>query len=131
MAFARTVIVGRLVTVTAAFVAAASACCSPGIAGAVAPGPAKAQIMIVGVAHLVARHDVHNSQFTDDPLGPKRQAEISAVVGRLAQFRPTKVLVEAPDGDSATIAQYAQYTTGNYDLPASEVYQFGFRLARA
>lgn len=85
--------------------------------------------MIVGVAHLVARHDVHNSAFTDDPLGPKRQAQIADVVARLVRFAPTKVLIE--DQRPAVAEQYKAFRTGAFALPAGEEYQFGFRLAAA
>lgn len=89
----------------------------------------KAQIMIVGVAHLVAKRDVHNSVFTDSPLSPKRQAQIADIVTRLARFHPTKVLVEADFGDPKFAARYRDYLAGKYVLGANEVYQFGFKLA--
>jgi Family of unknown function (DUF5694) len=85
--------------------------------------------MIVGIAHLVARNDVHNSQFTDSPLTPKRQAEIADVVARLGQFHPTKVLIEAAAGDPKFAERYSAYLKMSYTLPADETYQFGFRLA--
>jgi len=56
------------------------------------------RVMVLGVAHLEAKHDIHNSVFTDSPLSPKRQAQIAAVVARLARFHPTKVLIEEPFG---------------------------------
>jgi hypothetical protein len=86
-------------------------------------------VMIVGVAHLVAHRDVHNSTFTDDPLSPKRQAQIDDVVARLARFSPTKVLVEGRQGDAVLEKRYRDYVAGSFTLPANEVYQFGFRLA--
>ena len=91
--------------------------------------PPKARVMIVGVAHLVAKRDFHNSVFTDSPLSPKRQAEIADVVARLAAFHPTKVLIEAPMGDATYPNQYRAYRAGRFTLPANEAYQFGFRLA--
>ena len=91
----------------------------------------KAQVMIVGVAHLVARNDVYNSAFTDDPLGAKRQAEIADVVAHLARFKPTKVLIEADATNPVYDQRYKAYRSGKYVLPANEIYQFGFRLAAA
>lgn len=85
--------------------------------------------MILGVAHLVARRDIHNAKFTDSPLSAKRQAQIQAVVERLARFRPTKVLIEAPYGDPIWKGRYRRYLGGTFTLGADEVYQFGFRLA--
>jgi hypothetical protein len=89
-----------------------------------------AQLMIVGVAHLVWHHDVHNSRFTGDPLSPERQAQIADVVERLNRFHPTKVLIEDPDGDPKYAQRFAAYVAGHYVLPPSEDYQFGFRLAK-
>jgi len=88
-----------------------------------------AQVMVVGVAHLVAKRDVHNSVFQGSPLSPKRQAQIAAVVERLARFHPTKVLVEASFGDPKYAQRYRQYLAGQFKLPANEIYQFGFKLA--
>jgi Family of unknown function (DUF5694) len=91
--------------------------------------PANAKVMIVGVAHLVSRRDVHNSVFQDDPLSAKRQAEVADVVTRLARFHPTKVLIEVNLGDTLAPAQYRRYLAGQFTLPANESYQFGFKLA--
>lgn len=92
--------------------------------------PAAPQVMVVGVAHLVSRKDLHNSTFTDSPLSPKRQLQIADVVKRLARFHPTKVLVEVQANDATIGGHYQSYLTGNFMLPANEVYQFGFRLAK-
>ena len=94
-------------------------------------GAMKTQVMVLGVAHLVARRDIHNSVFQDSPLSPNRQAQIADVVRHLARFRPTKVLVEAPMGDAKYGAQYRAYLAGKFALPADEVHQIGFRLAAA
>ena len=90
----------------------------------------KAQVMIVGVAHLVAKRDVHNSAFTDSPLSPKRQGQIDDVVSHLARFHPTKVLIEADFGDPKYAQRYRSYLAGKYTLEANEIYQFGFKLAK-
>jgi len=87
--------------------------------------------MIVGMAHLVWHHDVHNSQFSGDPRSPERQAQIAQIVERLAGFHPTKVVIEDPDGDPKVIANYKVFVTAHFTLPPSEDYQIGFRLARA
>ncbi len=89
----------------------------------------KPQVMILGVAHLAARRDIHNAVFQDSPLTPKRQVQITEVVERLTQFHPTKVLVEAPMGDQKILQQYRRYLVGDFSLPADEVYQFGFKVA--
>jgi hypothetical protein len=85
--------------------------------------------MIVGVAHLVSRRDVHNSTFQDSPLSPARQAQIAEVVRKLAQFHPTKVLIEKAMGDTVVLSQYRRFRAGQFQLEADERYQFGFKLA--
>ncbi len=92
--------------------------------------PPKTHVMIVGVAHFVARRDIYNSTYADSPLSAKRQAQIAEVVDRLAHFHPTKVLIEEPFGNAIYQAQYLRYLTGNFTLPADEAYQFGFKLAK-
>lgn len=99
-----------------------------GAHAAAAPAP-KAQVMILGVAHLVAKRDVHNSVFQDSPLSPKRQAQMTDVVAHLARFHPTKVLIEASYGEKKILDEYARYLGGHFTLGANEIYQFGFRLA--
>lgn len=107
---------------------AAIALCMFG-ASARAAQPPKTQVMIVGVAHFVARRDVHNSVYVGSPLSAKRQAQIADVVERLARFHPTKVLIEEPFGNPTYQNQYREYLAGQFTLPAGESYQYGFKLA--
>ncbi len=85
--------------------------------------------MIVGVAHLVAKADLHNSTWGQDALGPAMQAQIKLVVARLAAFRPTKVMIEADPGKPAFVERYKAYLAGRYALGPNENDQFGYRLA--
>jgi len=96
----------------------------------VQPAAARAKVMILGVAHLVAKRDVHNSVFADSPLSPKRQAQIEDVITRLARFHPTKVVIEAAMDNPVYAERYRQYLAGTFTLPENEIYQFGFRLAK-
>jgi hypothetical protein len=90
----------------------------------------KAQVMIVGDAHLVRRRDVYSSVYPNSPLSAGRQAQIADVESRLVRFHPTKVLIEAPFRDRKKYAdEYRQYLTGRFTLGADEIYQYGFRLA--
>lgn len=63
-------------------------------------------------------------------LTPERQAEIAAVVDRLARFEPTRIAVEAPWGDDATIARWREFASGAREARRSEEEQIGFRLAK-
>jgi len=96
---------------------------------ATAAEPATASLMIVGIAHLQAKRDVHNSVFTDSPLSAKRQTQIADIVDRLAKFKPTKVLIEEDYGDQRYLQRYRDYLAGKFTLGENEVYQFGFKLA--
>lgn len=85
-------------------------------------------VLIIGIGHLVAHRDVYN-QTIDDPLGTDRQKQIITAMNNIAQFHPTKVLVEANYGDPAIVQRYQQYLNGTYTLGPNEIYQYGFRLA--
>jgi len=90
----------------------------------------KAQVMIVGDAHLVRRRDVYSNVYANSPLSAERQAQIADIESRLARFHPTKVLIEAPFRSRRKYAdEYRQYLTGRFTLGADEIYQYGFRLA--
>lgn len=90
--------------------------------------PHRARVMVLGVAHFVSRHDVHNAKF-DDMLSPERQQQIQDVLDRLLKFKPTKVMIEQAYGKTVITDRYQQYLQGNYVLGANEIYQLGFRLA--
>ncbi len=92
-------------------------------------GAAKPQVMIVGVAHLVAKNDLHNATWRDDSLAAPMQAQIATVVSRLATFRPTKVMIEADPNDPKYVERYKAYLAGAYRLGPNEDDQFGYRLA--
>ncbi|MDE2196916.1 MAG: hypothetical protein KGJ56_06980 [Gammaproteobacteria bacterium] len=92
------------------------------------PDATRAKILLVGIDHLGKKHDVHNSPDID-PLEPRRQAEIAAVIDGIARFKPTKVMIERNFGDPKIIAEYQQYLQGKFQLGGNEVYQYGFRLA--
>lgn len=85
-------------------------------------------VMIVGDFHMSnPGRDLHNLQV-DDVLAPKRQAEIEAIVGGLAGFKPTLVAVEWPA--DITDQRYDAYRKGALAPSHNEVVQLGFRLAK-
>lgn len=106
------------------------------IAGLLAATPAAAQaadkpaLLIVGTPHFGnPGRDVVNVRVPD-VLSAERQAEIEAVVERLAAFRPTRVAVEWPASEQARLDQrYADYRAGRHTLTANERDQVGLRLA--
>lgn len=88
----------------------------------------RTQILLIGIDHLGKKHDVHNSPNIDS-LAPQHQAEIKEIIGDVARFKPTKVMVERDYRDPKTAAEYQQYLDGKFTLGPNEVYQYGFRLA--
>jgi hypothetical protein len=113
-------------------IVAAALCVMP-LVGLAAP-PAKPaarpiEVMVVGVFHMSnPGHDLHNMQV-DDVLAPKRQAEIAAIAGALARFKPTRVAVEWPK--DIVEERYPKYLAGTLAASHNEVVQLGFRLAKA
>ena len=92
--------------------------------------PQKTKIMLLGSYHMSnPGADMFNLE-ADDVLAPKRQEEIREVVKNLAEFKPTKICIESPYMDSATIAKYHNYAKGEVELRRSEEEQIGFRLAK-
>jgi len=90
----------------------------------------KIPILLLGSYHMGNPGADQFNLEADDVLTPKRQAEIEALVKNLARFKPTKICIEAPYGDSATVARYKAYLAGERDLRRSEEEQIGFRLAK-
>lgn len=89
----------------------------------------RVEVLLLGSYHMAnPGADAFNLE-ADDVLTPKRQAEIAAVVDRLAGFEPTRVAVEATWGDSAMIDHWRRYVSGETELRRSEREQIGFRLA--
>jgi hypothetical protein len=94
------------------------------------PAP-RAQVMILGTHHMDNPGLDYANPAVDDVLAPRRQAEIAAVAQALAEFRPTRIAIEAPPSrDSAYDARYQAYRAGTYTLGRNEIDQIGFRLAK-
>jgi len=71
------------------------------------------EVMVLGSYHFTGGgQDLHNPQV-DDHLSPQRQAEITDVLDALADFAPTKVMVElTPDHEAEFNAAYQAYLAG-------------------
>lgn len=60
----------------------------------------------------------------------KYQQQLNRIVDQLAAFNPTHVVVErAYEKRDSLQSDYQQYRHGTFELPRSEVFQLGFRLA--
>ncbi|WP_421858370.1 DUF5694 domain-containing protein [Oceanicaulis sp.] len=88
------------------------------------------EVMVLGSYHFTGGgQDLHNAQV-DDHLAPERQAEIAEVLDALADFEPTKVMVElTPEHEDAFNAAYQAYLAGEHSLTVNERQQLGMRLA--
>ena len=93
-------------------------------------GDDRIEVLLLGSYHMSNPGLDQFNLEADDVLTSKRQSEIQELVERLADFRPTKVAVEAPFRDSTTVAQYREYVNGESELRRSEEEQIGFRLAK-
>ena len=97
---------------------------------AFAQGQGKAQVMILGTYHFANPGLDYVKSELDDHLSEKRQKQIAEVVERLAEFKPTKIAIEAPPEAKSPQANYEAYLKGEYTLVANESEQIGFRLAK-
>ena len=91
----------------------------------------RSPIMILGTYHMANPGlDAVNVE-ADDVLSARRQRELAELSERLARFRPTKILLEAPYSDRDRYQErYRRYLAGSYQLSRNEIDQIGFRLAR-
>ena len=89
-----------------------------------------ASLLVVASGHFANPGRDNVNIKVDDVLAPRRQAEIAALVKKLAVFRPTIVAVEVPVAGQAKLdGLYRDYRAGKYQLARREHEQLGFRLA--
>lgn len=95
-------------------------------------GQPTASILLLGVFHFQDRGlDWHKPQHGFAVFAEQRQREILAVVEQLTRYQPTKVAIErTADQQATTDQEYAAYRRNDFTLPADEIYQLGFRLAK-
>lgn len=86
------------------------------------------QVLLVGSYHMDNPGLDRINVDAADVLAPERQAQLDAVVDRLARFAPTAVAVELPAEQAA--AAWTRWQAGEFQDARSEVFQLGFRLAK-
>lgn len=102
-----------------------------------APQPLPEQsALLLGVYHFDnPGRDTHNMEI-DDYFAEDRQAELAEVANLLAEYQPTKILVELPPRYQPWLdSLYALYaadaiTLEEIERGRNEVFQLGFRLAK-
>ena len=109
--------------------AAAAAMIGPVPAIAAAPDPAPTEVLVLGTYHFGAPgRDLHNLR-PDDVLSERRQADLELLNAGLAQFRPTKIMIEAEAADLIDPG-YAAFRPDQLRTKTNEIVQIGYRLAR-
>lgn len=93
-------------------------------------GDRSAKILILGTYHMDnPGQDAINIQ-ADDVLAPKRQREINDLLDKLALYKPTKIVIEAPYRSTYWTDRYQKYLAGELKLGRNEIEQIGFQLAK-
>lgn len=90
-----------------------------------------AQVMIFGVFHF-ANPGLDVVQTTAiNVMTAESQHYLEELSTRLREFRPTVVLLEFDPAKEASMQKrYEQYLEDQFELPANETFQLGFRIAR-
>ena len=91
-----------------------------------------AKVMMIGTFHfndpgkdVVKVEDV-------DVLDEASQQFLQQFAEQLAGFKPTRVLLEYnPENEELINQRYSDYLAGTYELGVNEIYQLGFRVAKA
>lgn len=96
------------------------------------PENATAKLLILGTFHFKdAGLDDYKPEVDIDILSAARQAELTDVLERLAEFAPTKILIETKQEQQDVMDErYRQYLAGEFELQANEIYQVAFRLGK-
>lgn len=91
----------------------------------------KPTLVVLGTYHMgTPGNNVVNGKV-DDISSPERQKQMVKLVGKLKQFKPTKIVVECDlEDDAKTQGIYDRYLSGSYQLSKNETNQIGFRLAK-
>ncbi len=90
-----------------------------------------AKVAVLGVFHFGGSSGDMAAMHMADPFGKRRQDDIKELVAQLAEFKPTKILVEHPKKRQAILDErYTNYLSGKDTLRVNESQQIGFRLAK-
>lgn len=104
----------------------------PTLAGAAESSPGPAKVMLMGVFHFAnpGRDMVKSGVINVMTKG--NQAYLDGLATRLAAFQPTEVLVECDPSDQAALDKdFDGYKKGTFALKSNEIYQIGFKVAKA
>jgi hypothetical protein len=100
------------------------------LAGAGARAAEPVQVMVLGTYHFANPGLDLNNAKVDTPLTPARQAELERVAAAIAEFRPTRVMVEMQGkGPGLDIAEYQRFGPEMLAKDPNEIVQLGYRIA--
>ena len=89
------------------------------------------KIMIVGTFHFgYPGLDSHKTDeaYKVDVLSEKKQKEVKELVDYIAQYKPTKILVETGKNTGFLMHRYKAWKAGKYELKRKEIDQIALRL---
>ena len=90
-----------------------------------------AKVMLLGTFHFANPQKDLIKTDQINVMTEENQRYIETISRKLADFRPTHVLLEFKPNRSAEMnKRYSSYRAGEYELPANETYQLGFRVAK-
>jgi len=107
----------------------------PILAAAVTPAVTAApqqpvQVMVLGSYHFGNPGRDKVNAHVDDVTTPKRQRELEALADAIAEFRPTRVMVEAQrPGPTYDVTDFATFSPNVLKTDRDETTQIGYRIA--
>ena len=98
-------------------------------------GKHKAKAMVLGVFHFSNPSlDSYKEKYPLNILEENKQKELDTLLSKIAEYKPTKILVEwnRIKADSITNVRYQNFLKNSFDISdkSNEVYQIGFKLAK-
>lgn len=87
-------------------------------------------VLVIGTYHMSnPKLDLVKTDIRDT-LGPERQKEILELIDRIAQFNPSKIMIEAEPPAETLMNAFRDYLADKHVLGSDEREQIGFRLAK-
>jgi len=91
----------------------------------------QSQVLLLGLFHFSSPGLDKVKTEHIDVMTAENQAYLEALSERIAEFKPTAIMLEYDSKNDALLNErYQAYLEGNYVLKVNEIYQLGFRIAR-
>ncbi len=91
----------------------------------------KTEVLLLGTFHFKdAGLDSYKPQYDIDITSDHRQKELHEILEKLSEFKPDAIGLEfKSEHEERILTNFRKYRAGDFELPANEIYQIGFRLA--